>query len=144
MRSLRVMIAPSTEASRSVICCGDQAVTVSVTRSCTRSRSGAMAASISGWLTHTVGRVSAIDLPGDARGDRADIATLRTMAQRLVHQHHRHHRLGDRGGTDADAGIVPAQRLHHDRFVRSIDRTALNANAGRRFDRQGHGDRLTR
>ena len=80
------------------------AVTVSVLRSCTRSRSGAMAASISGWLTHTIGRVSAIDLPGNARGDRADIAALRAVAQRPVHQHHRYHRLGDRGGADADAG----------------------------------------
>src|SRR2546427_22888 len=106
MRSLRVMIAPSARASCSAICAGVQAVTESVLRSCTRSRNGAMAASISGWLTHTVGRVSAIDLPGNARGDRADIAALRTMAQRLVHQHQRHHRLGDRGGADADTGIV--------------------------------------
>ncbi|KAG1271064.1 hypothetical protein G6F56_014655 [Rhizopus delemar] len=66
------------------------------------------------------------------------------MAQRMVDQHQRKHGFGDGRGTDADAGIVPAQRLHHDRFVRSIDRTALDANAGRRFDRQGHGDRLTR
>ena len=40
----------------------------------------------------------------DARRHVADVATLRAVAQGLIHQHQRQHRLADRGRADADAG----------------------------------------
>ncbi|KAG1303835.1 hypothetical protein G6F62_015771 [Rhizopus arrhizus] len=62
------------------------------------------------------------------------------MAQRLVHQHHRHHRLGDRGGTDADAGIVAAGGDHFHHVARGVQRRARQAQAGGwlQHDRSDH------
>ena len=66
------------------------------------------------------------------------------MQQRMVHEDEGQHGFGDWRGTDADAGIVTAIGLDHDRMTLLVDRLAWDANARCRLNADGDDDILAR
>jgi hypothetical protein len=71
----------------------------------------------------------------------ADVAALRAVAQRVIHEHERDHRFGDRRGADADAGIVAAFGDDFGRRLRD-SRCGRESDARRRLERDRRDDRL--
>src|SRR5687768_1472687 len=74
--------------------------------------------------------------------DLADVAALRAMPQRLVHQHQRQHRLADWRGADADAGIVATGGDDVDFVAFDIHAARRQAQAGGRLERDRTDDLL--
>jgi len=69
-----------------------------------------------------------------------DVAALRAMAQRVVHQHAGEHRLGDRRRANAHAGVVAAVVFTVVGSPLRFDRAARNADAGSGLERDAHQD----
>jgi len=61
----------------------------------------------------------------------------------MIGQNQRQQRLGNWHCADAYAGVVATQSLHGHGITRTVDRAALNADAGGGFERQRYGDVLT-
>src|SRR2546422_5712361 len=81
-------------------------------------------------------------LPGNGLDRRLDVAALRAMAQRVIHQHAGEHCLRDRRRADAHARVVAAGGLHRGRLAFAVDRAARKADARGRLRRDAHQDVL--
>ena len=75
---------------------------------------------------------------------RHHVPALRPVTQRVIHDHDGHERFRDRGGADADAGIVAAMGNDFNRLAFEIDRAAGQADGRRRLDRDVSDDGLAR
>src|SRR5690606_34400069 len=157
MRSLSVTRAPSASRSAAATASGGCTVTSrtastsqwAASWSTTSSNSGCETQMRGGGLAMAVGSAPLLfarhdvaprtGAGRDARGHRADVATLGAMAPGLVHQPPGHHRFRDGRGADADAGVMATGGDHLDRIAVHVHGGSGQAQAGSGLERdRGH------